>query len=299
MSEKYKILHLEDVTSDAELVAYELKRNKINFEQLVIDQEVDFINALDNFVPDIILCDHSLPAFNSLEALRIVKEKKLFIPFILITATMSEEIAMQVIKEGADDYILKDRLKRLPSAVLNAVQKYRYERERSLLMHVVQEKEADSKKQLDQLSNKLLLATRSAGIGIWHYIINQQKFIADELLVKIYGLSVAAEEFSYEQWITFIHPEDKERVIADFNAAIVEKTGLKKEFRIIWEDGSVHYILATVFVESDAAGNPTLIIGTNQDITEAKLAEIKIKESEEKYRTFFRKQFRWNYSNDT
>src|SRR5690349_5697013 len=100
---KYKILHLEDVESDAELVAFELKRS-LQFDHLVIDSEKAYLNALEQFRPDIILCDHSLPSFNSLEALKIVKQKKLHIPFILITATMSEEVAVGVVREGADDY---------------------------------------------------------------------------------------------------------------------------------------------------------------------------------------------------
>src|SRR3954451_3263360 len=114
MTDKYKILHLEDVSTDAELVARELKKNNISFEHLVIDCEKDYIEALDQFCPDIVLCDHSHPSFNSLEAIRIIKAKKLYIPFILITATLTEELAVSVVKEGADDYIFKDRLKRLP-----------------------------------------------------------------------------------------------------------------------------------------------------------------------------------------
>src|SRR6476661_8425732 len=106
MTDTFRILHLEDVSTDAELVARELKKFNIDFEHCVIDTETEFIDALNTFHPDIILCDHSLPSFNSLEALRIVKAKKLFIPFVLITATMSEELAMGVVKEGADDYIL-------------------------------------------------------------------------------------------------------------------------------------------------------------------------------------------------
>ena len=64
-SEKYRILHLEDVASDAELVARALKKSNLLFDHLVIDSEQEFLDALGNFSPDVILCDHSLPAFNS------------------------------------------------------------------------------------------------------------------------------------------------------------------------------------------------------------------------------------------
>lgn len=148
MTSNYKILHLEDIPSDARLAARELKKSNINFEHLVIDNEADYIQALDSFAPDVILCDHSLPSFNSLQALKIVKKKKLYIPFIVITAAMSDESAMDVVREGADDYILKDRLKRLPHAVINAVEKYRFEKERMQLMDQAYEKEVLSKELL-------------------------------------------------------------------------------------------------------------------------------------------------------
>jgi signal transduction histidine kinase len=125
MSEKYKILQLEDVQADADLIAFELKKSNIIFEHLVVDTEEEYRHALDHFNADIILCDHTLPSFNSLQAFNIIKEKNLSIPFIIISATLSEDTAMKVVREGADDFIFKDRLKRLPSAVINAIRKTR------------------------------------------------------------------------------------------------------------------------------------------------------------------------------
>lgn len=129
MIKKLRILHLEDVSSDAELVNFALKRGKLDFERLLVDTREKFINALANFTPDVILSDHSLPSFNSHEALELYHESGLNVPFILITATISEDYAVDIIKKGADDYILKDRLERLPSALANALEKYRLARE--------------------------------------------------------------------------------------------------------------------------------------------------------------------------
>ena len=109
----YKILHLEDVPTDAELAAREFRKSHMHFEQKIVDNEKDFLDALDNFSPDIILCDHTMVSYNSREALKAFKATGLCIPFILITATLSDEIAIGVLKDGADDYIIKDRLKRL------------------------------------------------------------------------------------------------------------------------------------------------------------------------------------------
>jgi len=129
MNTKIKILHLEDLPEDAELVEYELRKGNINFEKRIVDNKKDYESALGDFNPDIILSDHSLPSFDSFQALAILNEKKLHIPFILITATMSEEFAVDIMKRGASDYVLKDRLQRLPSAVTNSIAKRRLEDE--------------------------------------------------------------------------------------------------------------------------------------------------------------------------
>jgi len=132
MALRLKILHLEDLASDAEMVDRVLRKAKFEFEMKVVSAREEFTQALREFRPDIILSDHSLPAFNSLEALRITREERTTAPLILVTATVSEEYAVNVIKEGASDYILKDRLERLPNAVQNALDKKRMEEARRL-----------------------------------------------------------------------------------------------------------------------------------------------------------------------
>lgn len=124
MNKPLKILHLEDLSNDATLVARKVKKAGIDAEIVVVANKTDFITALKKISPDIILSDHSLPSFNSREALTIVKEMKVEAPFILVTATVSEDYAVSMMKDGASDYILKDRLQRLPNAILGALEKH-------------------------------------------------------------------------------------------------------------------------------------------------------------------------------
>lgn len=125
-----KILHLEDVPADAELIDRALKKSSLSYEKLLVSNKQDFIKALKEFDPDVIISDHSLPSFDSQEALKIVNEMGITVPFILVTATVSEEYAVEVMKEGAWDYILKDRLQRLPNAISSALDKYNLAAER-------------------------------------------------------------------------------------------------------------------------------------------------------------------------
>ncbi len=146
-----KILHLEDLDSDVALVALQLRKSIPQHEILVVESKADYISALETFLPDVILADHTLPSFNSLEALQILKDTGKTIPFILITATVSEEYAVHVMREGADDYILKDRLQRLPVAIINALQKYKVRAEREIFFNKVIAKDADLEKKNQQL----------------------------------------------------------------------------------------------------------------------------------------------------
>jgi PAS domain S-box-containing protein len=129
MEESLKILLLEDSATDAEIVQRLLKKANHAANIRVTMTRDTYLQALDLFQPDIILADNSLPQFNASQALEIINERSLHIPFILVTGTASEEFAADIIKQGADDYILKDRLTRLPAAIAAALKKRKAERE--------------------------------------------------------------------------------------------------------------------------------------------------------------------------
>ncbi|MEP6683212.1 MAG: HAMP domain-containing sensor histidine kinase [Parafilimonas sp.] len=182
---KLKILHLEDLKSDADLVRIQLKRQITDLEILVVDNKADFMEGLKNFDPDIILADHTLPSFNSLEALTILKETGKKIPFILITATVSEEYAIQVMRAGASDYILKDRPQRLHEAMLSAIEKYRLESEREIFLKKIIISEANLISKNNQLIqfNQIVahdLRTPVSNIMLMANIINEIKDNAEK-----------------------------------------------------------------------------------------------------------------------
>jgi len=121
MKKNLRILVLEDMEDDLELIEYVLSDAHLDFTAKRVDNREEFVNALKKGQIDVILSDHSLPTFDSQEALEIFRESGLKIPFILVTGAVSEEFAVNSIKQGADDYVLKSNLTRLPTAILNAV----------------------------------------------------------------------------------------------------------------------------------------------------------------------------------
>jgi PAS domain S-box-containing protein len=130
MKQPLKILLLEDSRTDAEIIHRLLKKEMPRVEFSLAMNKKEFLKALEEFAPDVILSDNSLPQFNASEALVIVQKKILHVPFILITGTVSEEYAANIIKQGADDYILKDRMTRLPASIDAALQRRQNEKEK-------------------------------------------------------------------------------------------------------------------------------------------------------------------------
>ena len=127
MNTPLKILLLEDNVADAEILQRFLLRENPNIEFRWVTNKAAYTEALDSFYPNVILSDNTLPQFNAGEALQIFKARALPIPFILVTGTVSEEFAAGIIKSGADDYILKSSLVRLPGAIEAALQKKKTE----------------------------------------------------------------------------------------------------------------------------------------------------------------------------
>jgi len=123
-----KILLVEDSESDADLLIRDLEKAKIDFTYLRVWFKEDFIKGINEFNPDLIIADHSLPQFNGMEAFRLLKSENKNIPFILVTGTLSEKLLTEYAKEGIDDYLLKDNLLRLPSAIENVINKKRIEK---------------------------------------------------------------------------------------------------------------------------------------------------------------------------
>jgi two-component system, NarL family, sensor histidine kinase UhpB len=130
MKNPIKILMLEDSTEDTEIIQRLLSREMAHLQFELATSREEFLLALDRFTPSIVLADNSLFHFNARQALDIIQQRALGIPFIMVTGTISEEFAADIIKSGADDYILKDRLNRLPTAILAAMAKKRGEIER-------------------------------------------------------------------------------------------------------------------------------------------------------------------------
>jgi CheY-like chemotaxis protein len=121
-TEALRLVLVEDQPLDAELILDALRRTGFKPEAIRVDNRVEFIKELANANVDVVLCDYNLPSFSALEALDLLRERQVDIPFIVISGSIGEETAVETIKRGADDYLLKDRLGRLGSSIAQALQ---------------------------------------------------------------------------------------------------------------------------------------------------------------------------------
>jgi len=161
-----RILILEDEAWDASLAQRLLASAGLNFVAVVVDTKASFIEQMDAFRPDIILSDYHLPGFSGQEALKIAQELYPDTPFIIWSGVLGDEAAVELIKQGATDYVLKDRPARLPSVILRALA------------------ELEQRAQLANLEDQLLQAQRLASLG--------QLAAAEEAMTRIRQLLTAA-----------------------------------------------------------------------------------------------------------
>ena len=142
----------------------------------------------------------------------------------------------------------------------------------SFLTDITEQKKAEAEiysinELLQRQTNRLLLATKSAQLGIWDWNLKNGVLTWDEGMYRLYN--IAANEFNsvYEGWISRLHPQDIQQLNNDLELALANKKEYKPEFRIVWNDSSVHYINSSAIIERDNDGNAIRMIGTNWDVT--------------------------------
>ncbi|MFI5251125.1 MAG: PAS domain S-box protein [Bacteroidota bacterium] len=273
-SKNLHILLLEDNQTDAEFIERELRRGSIHAQVLRVNTKNTFIKALDDFKPDLILADYNLPAFDGLSALKVSKQRSPDVPFIIVSGFLGEELAVDIVKNGATDYILKDRLSRLVPSVTRAIKE---SDERSQRKRV--------EEQLRQSEEQYRLLFEGNPEPMWVYDLDTYHFLAvNESAVKHYG-------FTYTEFLSMtimdIHPESEIALFKNYHEKII-KTSLSRGIGRagLWrhkkKDNSGLFVEIT-WNSIPFMGKQGVLVLAN-DVTERKIAEDALQESERKLR---------------
>ncbi len=274
MSRPIRVLILEDTPSDVELVLRELRGAGFAPEWECVQTEEGFLDSLQRDF-DIILSDYSMPQFDGIRALALAQRRGLDIPFILVSGAMGEETAVAAMKQGATDYLLKDRLARLGPAVTQALEQSRLRKERARSEEALRESEERFRQLAENIHEVFWLTDPVKNVILY----------ISPAYETIWGRSRAGVYASALSWLDSVHPEDKEAV--GYAAVTKQAEGTyDEEYRIVRPDGSIRWIHDRAFPVRNGAGEIYRLVGVADDITERKLSDETIRASERRFSSF-------------
>ena len=263
-----RILHLEDNENDQILVREMLLAEGLTCEFVTVKCREDFDSTLRESKYDLIISDYTLPSFDGLRALSLAREVCPDTPFIFFSGTIGEDAAVESLRNGAVDYVLKQRPSRLAPAVRRAL----YNRQERALR-----KQAETA--LHQSEERFRIVSRATNDVVWDWDIKTNLVWFSENFQAVFGHSPDDVESTLEWWLGLIHPDDKTRVTTSMTALLASGGRVWwDEHRIRHANGSYAQVLERASVIYDSARKPQRIVGVTIDMSERKQAEEKIRE---------------------
>ena len=267
MTDAIRVLFVEDVETDAKLLLRTLREQWPELISQRVEHEASMQAALADGAWDIVLCDWSLPKFSALEALRVLRGLGLEIPFVIVSGTIGEEAAVQAMREGASDYVLKDKPGRLVAVVEREVREGKVHRE-------LRQREAEVRDEQERFRATF----EQAPVGIAHVGLDQ---VIQRVNARLAGLlGVGHEELVTRGLLDFVDADDRDGARA-VNAAVFEG----RESMIVREErwigpGGPRWVNVTRSLVHDAIGQPRYALVVVEDIEGRKQAEQRFYEAQ-------------------
>ncbi|MFZ1240793.1 MAG: PAS domain S-box protein, partial [Anaerolineae bacterium] len=277
-----RILFVEDVPADAELAARVIRKEGLAFTSTCVETQDEFIAALDEFRPDVIVSDYTMPQFDGMRALKISLERDPTLPFIILTGTLNEETAVICIKTGATDYVIKDRITRLPFAVKEALAQRKTLKAKEATEQALRASEAQYRLLAENMSDTVwLMGLNLRTIYISPSVIRTRGFTLDEINALPLDRQLTPDSLTraMELFAEALSPENLGRPDP--------RTIYSVELEFYRKDGSTFWSENTFALILDQNKQPANILSTGRDITESKRAEAALRESEARFRVIF------------
>ncbi|WP_437321734.1 PAS domain-containing protein [Sorangium sp. So ce385] len=262
MGTPLRVLLVEDSEQDARLILRELKRGSYDTSHERVHTPEGMTEALSRQAYDVVLCDHSMPRFDSLAALRMIKERGLDLPFIIVSGSIGETIVAEVMRAGADDYVLKSELRRLAPAI-----------ERSLRDVAERAERRRAEIALKESEERFALAVLGARDGLWDWNLAAGGAYYSDRFKDILGCRDGELGDSIESFLGLVDAEDRDRVEAALRGHLERRAPYDVEFRRRTAAGELRWLCSRGQALWDEQGRATRMAGSLSDITARKRAE--------------------------
>jgi two-component system, cell cycle sensor histidine kinase and response regulator CckA len=261
MNESIRILFVEDEATDAELAQREIRKGLEFCTFHRVETREEYLTALTEFQPDLIISDYRMPRFDGLNAVKLALEKTPFTPVIILTGALNEDTAVECMKTGAVDYVIKEHIKRLSQAVMRALEQKRVREERYQAEQAIRESEARYRSLIHTLPDAMTVVDLNGNIT----------FLAP-YAIKFYGFS-NGEELVGRSIMEWIHRDYHAKVQAAMQAALSGETIRNEEFLLFKEDGSTFYGDISASCMRNAQGQAAGFLILVRDISDRKRTE--------------------------
>jgi two-component system, cell cycle sensor histidine kinase and response regulator CckA len=256
MQPAVRILMVEDSEDDAFLLLRELAGGEFEITHTRVDNLVALREALQTGDWDLLLSDFSLPTCSALDVLAVLRGSGRDVPCIVVSGSIGEEAAVEALRLGARDFVIKDRLARLLPAISRELREADERRKRRV-----------AEQALLETRERMRFALEAVGVGTWESALVTGRITWSDALARLHGVPPGQFDGTVTAFLDRVHPDDRERV-HDFltRSGPGERDG-RLEYRVMWPDGSLHWIGAIGRTFHDGEGKPLRAAGVSIDIT--------------------------------
>jgi diguanylate cyclase (GGDEF)-like protein/PAS domain S-box-containing protein len=269
MDRTINILIIDDVQADVQLIERHLRHNHIPARCRWVSDGAEIDDALTQETWDVVLSDYNVPGLDFLANLDHVRNRFPNLPIILVSGSIGEERAVEMLKLGAWDFVLKDNLTRLVPSV-----------ERALAEAADRQALRSAEERLRLSEERFQLAMKGANDGLWDWDLKSNQVYFSPRWKAMLGYGEAELESSPFTWVNLLHPDDRLPIqtrMGEFLKGTQDRIEL--EFRMRHKDGGDRHIRAPAFLTRDGGGKPARLVGTHVDVTEARMAEAGLRQA--------------------
>ncbi|HWO69129.1 MAG TPA: PAS domain-containing protein [Actinomycetota bacterium] len=274
-----RALIVEDTDDDAQLLVRELRLGGYAPVYLRVETPEQLAGALDEGGWDVVLCDYRMGSFEAPQALRLIQERGLDLPFIVVSGTVGEDLAVEMMRAGAHDYLMKGSLARLAPAVRRELREAQVRRERREAERRLREAEERYRALVERVPAVIYLAEPGRQ-GRWLYVSPRIEQL----------LGYTPEEWLADPglWIERLHPADRERVLAEEDRRLTSSQPIAADYRFVARDGRTVWVHEEAEVIEDERGR-RLLWGLIHDVTAEREAEERLRRSDQQRRRLLAK----------